>query len=469
MTLAFQRTFLFDHLPKTGGTALRLVFHELFGKENVTQHLEGRSEIWAVQKFSGFRVISGHFLSLIPNDDRGGRLVRLTVLRHPIDRAISEYFYWRNHSHHGVDDRLGAWAQRYDIADYFAARMNSGEAAVTNFCTRHFASRISREPGDDEKMIELAKQSLGQYKFVGISEYLHDTVDVFCWQFGLPPVAVVPHANVTRSRIRMSDLDSRAVQQLTRMNELDIQLYEHALNPFEQKKRRMLHALLSDRQSRRRARPVPKPGGRLPFSALFGEPKKKAASEAATHDITMMPASGASPPTPPPSPLRKFETFGDKCVEVTKVCVVGAESGTNAVVPGETVSLQITLAAHIDVPNLTAGIEISDSFGEVVFGTNTFLRAAILPLKAGNGYRVAFSFRANLNRGRYSVGVALHTGPDHSERCFHWCDRIAEMDVVQLGEPDFVGYCRLDPKIEWEELPKSISTPECDCPTAVSG
>jgi hypothetical protein len=466
MTLAFQRTFLFDHLPKTGGTALRLVFHEIFGEENVTRHIEGRSEIWAVQKFSGFRVISGHFLSLIPNDDRGGRMVRLTVLRHPIDRAISEYFYWRNHGHHGVDDKLGAWAQRYDIAEYFKARMNSGEAAVTNFYTRHFASRISRETGDGEMMLDLAKQSLGQYKFIGITEFLHDAVDMFCWQFRLPPAAAVPRANVTSSRVRMSDLNSLAVQQLTRMNELDIQLYEHAQNNFEQKKRRMLHALLSGRRSRRRGRPAPKSARRLPFAPLFRRVRKKSAFEASRHDI--VPGSSAQHQLPA-SPPRKFETFGDKSVEVIGVCLVGTVSGTNAVEPGEMVSLQITIAAHIDVPNLTAGIEISDSFGEVVFGTNTCLRTVILPLRAGSSYRIIFRFPANLNRGRYSVGVALHTGLDHSERCFHWCDKIAEMDVVQLGEPDFVGYCRLDPAIEWEELPDSLSAPEREYHTAVSG
>ena len=44
MGLIFQRSFLFDHLPKTGGTAFRTLLEEFFGRENVSPHLDGRSE-----------------------------------------------------------------------------------------------------------------------------------------------------------------------------------------------------------------------------------------------------------------------------------------------------------------------------------------------------------------------------------------------------------------------------------------
>src|ERR1700730_5412267 len=113
MGFLYDRRFLFDHLPKTGGTAFRSVLEDIFGRENVTQHLEGRSEIWAVQRFSGIGLIAGHFLSLIPGEDRWFGRVRLTLLRDPIDRSVSEYFYWRHHAHEGVADKLGQWAQKF--------------------------------------------------------------------------------------------------------------------------------------------------------------------------------------------------------------------------------------------------------------------------------------------------------------------------------------------------------------------
>src|SRR5215469_14330127 len=83
VAMAFQDKFFLDHLPKTGGTALRTVLEEMFGAENVSPHLEGRSETWAIQRYSRFRVISGHFLTHVPSDSRTGGRARVTVLRHP--------------------------------------------------------------------------------------------------------------------------------------------------------------------------------------------------------------------------------------------------------------------------------------------------------------------------------------------------------------------------------------------------
>lgn len=455
MTVSLERTFLFDHLPKTGGTAWRTVLEEIFGRENVTPHLEGRSEIWAVQRFSGFRVISGHFLSLLPSDIGTARRVRMTVLREPIDRAISEYYYWRHHAHEGVADRLGVWAQQYDICDFFKARIDSNETAATNFYVRHFASRVTRDLTNPENLLPLAARSLGNYGFIGIYEYLHDSVDMFCWKFGMPPVKGIPRVNVTSSRISVADLDSISRAKLAAMNELDVELYRHALAIFETVKRRMFKELI--RNSGRLRRPrfgLPAGAGR----ARSGRKRQRHSTRPLTdYSGGAVPAiAGAAREAPEQS--RKRESFGSGEVEIVAAQIIGADSETNEVAPGECVSLCVSLKAHADVPDLTVGIEISDGYGEVVFGTNTFQRNAVKPVVRGHDYDVTFRFAANLNRGRYSVGVALHTGVQHAGRCFHWRDDVTQFDVVQFGEPDFIGYCRLEPSIEWNEMPRAGSS-----------
>ncbi|HEX3431007.1 MAG TPA: Wzt carbohydrate-binding domain-containing protein [Rhizomicrobium sp.] len=431
----YKRKFLFDHLPKTGGTAFRTVLEQIFGRENVTAHLEGRSEIWAVQRFSGAQLISGHFLSLLPGEERWFGRVRLTLMRHPVDRAISEYFYWRQHAREGgVADKLAEWAQRFDIAEYFRARTDSGEAGAVNFYAKHFASRVSRNLGEKERTLALAMKSLKSYDFIGIYEHLRDSVDMFCWQFRLPPVDDVPRINVTSSRIRVADLDSLTLDQLIAMNDLDMQLYECALHMFEAKKRDMFREMVA---ARSRAK---EPQSQVP--TMPRAPEQSAGEPAGGNAFAF---------AENPRVLRKHESFGTKEVEIVAAQVIGAESGSREVAPGEQVALWISISAHADVENLTVGFDISDGFGEVVFGTNTYLHGAIKSVRAGCDYDVAFRFNANLNRGRYSVGAALHTGADHTDHCFHWQDHVAEFDVVQLGEPDFVGYCRLEPEIEWHE------------------
>jgi hypothetical protein len=276
------------------------------------------------------------------------------------------------------------------------------------------------------------------------------------------------------------------------MNDLDLQLYEFALQIFEEKKRRMLLELLrknSIRERRRLARKGTLPvlsGMRMRDAKLaLRKPVRLARKAVAglTHALRR---------SPDPSPVgrnadqgvggqldsgtgqsdglavrRKFESFGDRTIEIRDVRIVGAQSGISSVAPGELALLSIRIAAHIDEPNLTVGMEISDSYGEVVFGTNTYLHNRILPVVAGRDYELKFQFLANLNRGRYSIGATLHTGADHMQRCFHWCDNIAGFDVVQLGEPDFIGYCRLEPSIQWSEASVTSSWlqgPESEVP-----
>ncbi|HEY3638480.1 MAG TPA: Wzt carbohydrate-binding domain-containing protein [Rhizomicrobium sp.] len=454
MAFLSRRKFLFDHLPKTGGTAWRTVLEEIFGRENVTPHLEGRSEVWAIQRYASYQMISGHFLSLLPTDAATGGRTHLTILRDPVDRAISEYFYWRHHAHEGVADRLGEWAQRYDICDFFKAREDSNETAATNFCTKHFASRITRDFVDKDKLLPMAIQSLRKYEFVGIHEFLHDSIDMFCWQFGFPAVQRIPRVNVTETRVRLADMDRRTVQLLSEMNDLDIQLYKQALSDFETKKRRMFRELV---RKSSRARRIRFGTAAKATKKFLPAPIRRYAKLLSTNSA---PTNGIAPPPaqtdiPAPRNSRKYESFGGKEIEVIAVHIAGTESGTNTVAPGELVLFRIAIGAHVSVPDLTVGMELSDGFGEVVFGTNTFIRGMSKSVAAGHDYDVVFKFRANLNRGRYSIGVALHTGPDHTERCFHWCDNVAELEVAQLGEPDFIGYCRLEPVIEWIDMAHS--------------
>jgi Wzt C-terminal domain/Sulfotransferase family len=483
MMFAREKTFLFDHLPKTGGTALRTVFEEMFGPENVSPHIEGRSEIWAIQKYSRFRMISGHFLSLLPGDDRSDGRIRLTMLRHPIDRAVSEYFYWRHHSCEGVDDKLAKWAQEYDICNFFRMRENSNETSVTNFYTKHFSTRISRQMPDAATIISLARESLSKYGFIGICEHMHDSVDIFCWQFKFAPVRKIPRVNVTSFRVDVGSLDSKTLSQLNEMNDLDLQLYDFALQMFEEKKRRMLHELLRKNGIRERRRPAKKDtlpalsGTRMRDAKLALRNPVRLASRAVaglTRALRRSPdplpidrnadlSTGGQPDSGSGQSggfavRRKFESFGERTIEIGDVRIVGAQSGMSSVAPGELTLLSIRIVAHIDEPNLTVGMEISDSYGEVVFGTNTYLHNRILPVIADREYELKFSFLANLNRGRYSIGAMLHTGADHIARCFHWCDNVTEFDVVQLGEPNFIGYCRLEPKIEWSDAPFTSSS-----------
>jgi hypothetical protein len=260
-------------------------------------------------------------------------------------------------------------------------------------------------------------------------------------------VKQIPRVNVTAERVRVADLDSRTFDRLAAMNELDTQLYDFALQIFETKKRQMFRELLESRNRR---------WTRSEHSHETAESADAATGDEDSDETDSL-SNGTSRRV-----LRKHESFGSRDVEILAAQVIGSRSGTHEVAPGEPVALSISISAHADVPNLTVGFDVSDAYGEVVFGTNTYLRGAVKSVRAGCDYDIVFRFEANLNRGRYSVGASLHTGANHTDCCFHWRDHATEFDVVQLGEPDFIGYCRLEPNIEWWDHAAPTALPEPD-------
>src|SRR5207253_2825369 len=174
------KKFLFDHLPKTGGTAFRVVLETIFGPKNVSPWVSGRSEAWAAQRYADYRVITGHFHSPIPGHGTANDRARITILREPIERLVSEYYYYRNDVGRVEWNKLAVLAKDHDLFGYAESLAARRDAAISNFYSRRFASQLSRLLWSDRKVLSLAKEALSRYAFVGIQEQFVDSVDVFC-------------------------------------------------------------------------------------------------------------------------------------------------------------------------------------------------------------------------------------------------------------------------------------------------
>ncbi|HEY3777887.1 MAG TPA: Wzt carbohydrate-binding domain-containing protein [Rhizomicrobium sp.] len=387
----------------------------MFGADNVSPWISGRSELWAQQRYAHYAVITGHFHSPIPMNLSPNGRARITMLRDPIERAISEYYYYRNDVGRVEWNKLAVLAKDYDLYGYVKFLQAKRDMAISNLYARRFASQVSRYLWSEKKVLELAKAALERYDFVGIQEQFVDSVDLFCCQFRLPPVPVTPRANVTSSRKGLRDVDADTYARLVDMNRLDVELYESACRRLENHKRRVFHAFAR------------------------GGPSGETRSQQGTPSQKRIRADTS-------------ESLGDRSVEFRDARLNGSASGSNILHSGEEATLSLIIDAHENVPDLTVGIEISDELGEIVFGTNTHLMRESRPVSAGVTYRVEFIFAVNMKHGQYFVGASLHTGATHEDRCFHWRDRITKFDVVDDSSSVFVGYCRLQPELRWREL-----------------
>jgi len=89
--------------------------------------------------------------------------------------------------------------------------------------------------------------------------------------------------------------------------------------------------------------------------------------------------------------------------------------------------------------DLSVGILIRDRFGQDIFGVNTDMLAESIEIEAGVQREVVFALPINIAPGKYTVTVALHSGKDHLQDCYHWCDNLIRFEVAGTLVPFFSG------------------------------
>jgi hypothetical protein len=91
-----EKTIIFNHIPRTGGTTLRVILNRVYGETNVffinSRNIPASLDEYnklSQQEQARFKVISGH--GALHFHPRQGNKFTITVLREPISLFISQY------------------------------------------------------------------------------------------------------------------------------------------------------------------------------------------------------------------------------------------------------------------------------------------------------------------------------------------------------------------------------------------
>ncbi|MCU7836170.1 MAG: ABC transporter ATP-binding protein [gamma proteobacterium symbiont of Taylorina sp.] len=145
-------------------------------------------------------------------------------------------------------------------------------------------------------------------------------------------------------------------------------------------------------------------------------------------------------------------SFGSFDVEIKKVTIKGENSKSNIISSGEESSIEVFIDANKDMPNMTVGLLIRDRFGQDVFGTNTYYHKLILDFKTDQHYVCTFKLTLNIGVGKYSITAAVHSEKTHLNDCSHWLDYAADFEVAGICGEQFVGLCRLEPRVSFSSI-----------------
>jgi hypothetical protein len=236
MAVAYdQPSLIFVHIPKTAGTTLNRIIDWEYNPLRVYS-LNGRYFRWAyhrltrlsARQLAKFRIFKGHMPyglhRYLPQPAR-----YLTILRDPIDRAISEYFFAVTDQFHPDRQHVSQMTLeefvRSDPSNNTQTKRLSGQIKGYDFLA-----------GDcTPAMLDSALENLDRdFELIGLSERFEESLALAKITFGWK-IPRYGSFRVTKRRPPKSEIPESTRTLIADLNQFDIALYRRGVALFEQK------------------------------------------------------------------------------------------------------------------------------------------------------------------------------------------------------------------------------------------
>ena len=207
---------IFIHIPKTGGTTINSAMNGTY---------------WQTKPGYNYRHIlsdkssnSGDIF-LSKNQDKYQNEKIFMMVRHPVDRLVSEYYFINN---------------RNEFTKLIKTKPKSFEAYVkspqtqnyvTNFLKGNQMYSTVRPTDEDLKSIIEAIDALPIH--VGIFEQFSESLVYFTKYIGIKWKKDIPIKRMTIRRPKIENLSKELIELIEKNNSLDLKLYEYCLHKFQ--------------------------------------------------------------------------------------------------------------------------------------------------------------------------------------------------------------------------------------------
>ncbi len=224
-------TIIFLHIPKTGGRSLQNILLRRYSKDEAIVNAHGRLDeiaAWPEERKRRIRYLQGHFIygahAVLPQQCR-----YITMLREPVDRVVSHYYYIRRSVNHPLNKIVND--NNMSLDEY----VTSGVCEEVSNDQARLVGGVSRDAMvDQEEMLRLAKQHIDEAFIVaGLMERFDETLLLLRKRLGLKNLFYGVR-NQTLGRPVKEQLSSRTVASISERNYADIELYRYASKKFEQ-------------------------------------------------------------------------------------------------------------------------------------------------------------------------------------------------------------------------------------------
>jgi hypothetical protein len=232
-----QPVIIFAHIPKAAGTTLHRIIEQQYHRQDIysiyptPRNPEGGFSQFVnlpPEQRAQIRIMKGHLLfglhAYLP-----GPFTYFTLLREPIDRVISFYYYVRQNAQHYLHQHV--LAQNMSLRQYIESQATT---ANDNFQVRMLAGAQGIAFGQCTRgMLDEAKFNLQEYFSVaGLSEHFDATLLMLKHAFQWRSVYYV-RQNVNVRRPALATVPPDTLDLIREQNWLDIELYQYVKQLFE--------------------------------------------------------------------------------------------------------------------------------------------------------------------------------------------------------------------------------------------
>jgi hypothetical protein len=268
---AKNKAVIFLHIPRVGGTTLKTIMRRQYDRRFVYEGVHN-----ALPEFKGLdesarakiQVLEGHMPfglhAFLPQP-----ATYVTLLREPVDRVISIYYYVLRSPRHYAHAQVSA--QQIDLETFVSGEIAKG---VDNGQTR-LISGVGSTPdfdGCSRETLELAKKNLREhFSVIGLTKKFDETLILLkrTLGWGLP---FYTRKNITRERPYRSNPPQALVKLIRQRNKWDVELYEYAQERMEEQLRGQPAAFVRDLERFRTLNRLYTPLGRLEARLRRGTP-----------------------------------------------------------------------------------------------------------------------------------------------------------------------------------------------------
>ncbi len=225
-----QSNIVFLHIPKAGGTTVRDALRDMVPSACVYPEAPlNQGPTFASLKTDKTYLFMSHFGYKFCAD---ANAAGITMLRHPIERLLSFYSYYKNPGR-GMPLLEKSMVGDLSIVEFFksdhrAIRMNV-ENSQTWQVAWGYQPRERRAFTDQDHVSVVALRNLRQLKVVGTTERLNDFFVNVARMVGAGHAISAPvTANITENRLQWSDLSAEEKSAVEACVELEWVLYDEA-------------------------------------------------------------------------------------------------------------------------------------------------------------------------------------------------------------------------------------------------